>query len=104
MAGPLALVLALGLAGLTFVMRAAGPMLPSIPATVTARTAGLAPALLAALVAIELTGPNGVIQLDVKIPAVVVAGALAALRVPFIVCVIAGALTAAGLRALFHLN
>jgi len=45
-----------------------------------------------------------VIQLDVKIPAVVVAGALAALRVPFIACVIAGALTAAGLRALFHLN
>jgi len=85
-------------------MRAAGPMLPSIPATVTARTAGLAPALLAALVAIELTGPNGVIQVDVKIPAVVVAGGLAALRVPFIACVIAGALVAAGLRALFHLS
>jgi len=103
-AGTLALVLVLGLAGLTFGMRAAGPMLPKIPAAVTARTAGLAPGLLAALVAIELTGPNGVIQLDVKIPAVVVAGALAILRVPFIACVIAGALTAAGLRALFHLN
>jgi branched chain amino acid efflux pump len=103
-AGPLALLLVLGLAGLTFGMRAAGPMLRHIPAAVTTRTVGLAPALLAALVAIELTGPNGLIQLDVKIPAVVVAAGLSALRVPFIACVIAGALVAAGLRAVFHLN
>ena len=82
MAGSLALALVLGLAGVTFVMRAGGPMLPPIPAGITARTAGLAPALLAALVAIELTGPKGVIQLDVKIPAVIVAAGLAALRVP----------------------
>jgi hypothetical protein len=102
-AGPLALGLILGLASLTFVMKAAGPLLPNIPAAITARTAGLAPALLAALVAIELTGPNGVIHLDVKVPAVIVAGGLAALRVPFIVCVIAGALVAALLRAVFHL-
>jgi len=44
-----------------------------------------------------------VIHLDVKIPAVIVAGGLAALRVPFLVCVIAGALVAALLRAVFHL-
>ena len=103
MAGPLTLGLILGLASLTFVMKAAGPLLPNIPAAITARTAGLAPALLAALVAIELTGPNGVIHLDVKVPAVIVASALAARRVPFIVCVIAGALVAALLRAAFHL-
>jgi len=103
MAGSLALGLVLGLAGLTFAMRATGPLLPNIPTAITARTAGLAPALLAALVAIELTGPNGVIHLDVKIPAVIVAGGLAALRVPFIVCVVAGAFVAALLRALFHL-
>ena len=103
MAGSLALGLVLGLAGLTFAMRATGPLLPNIPAAITARTAGLAPALLAALVAIELTGPNGVVHVDVKIPAVIVAGGLAALRVPFIVCVVAGALVAALLRALFHL-
>ena len=72
-------------------MRATGPLLPNIPTAITARTAGLAPALLAALVAIELTGPNGVVHVDVKIPAVIVAGGLAALRVPFIVCVVAGA-------------
>ena len=103
MAGSLALGLVLGLAGLSFVMRATGPVLGNIPAAVTARTAGLAPALLAALVAVELTGSNGVIHLDVKVPAVVVAGGLAALRVPFILCVVAGALVAALLRALLHL-
>lgn len=84
-------------------MRAAGPLLPNIPPTVTARTAGLAPALLAALVAIQLTGLNGLIHLDVKLPAVLAAVGLAALRLPFIVCVIGGALVAALLRAFLHL-
>jgi branched-subunit amino acid transport protein len=102
-AGSLALGFVLGLAGLTFLMRATGPSLPRIPTAITERTAGLAPALLAALVVIELTGPNGLIRLDVKIPAVIVAASLAAWRVPFIVCVIAGALVAATLRAVFHL-
>jgi branched-subunit amino acid transport protein len=102
-AGPLALALVLGLASLSFVMRATGSVLPNLPAAVTERTAGLAPALLAALVAIQLTGPNGVVHLDVKVPAVLVAAALAALRAPFIVCVIAGALVAALLRAVIHM-
>jgi branched-subunit amino acid transport protein len=94
----------LGLAGLSFVMRAAGSFLPELPSAVTARTGGLAPALLAALVAIQLTGSNGVIHLDVKVPAVLIAGLLAALRAPFIVCVLAGALVAALLRVLLHVN
>jgi branched-subunit amino acid transport protein len=84
-------------------MRAAGPLLPNVPASVSARTAGLAPALLAALVAIQLTGRNGLIHFDVKLPAVLLAIVLSALRMPFIVCVIAGASLAAGLRAIFHL-
>ena len=104
MAGPLALALVLGLAGLSFVMRAAGPLLPNLPSAVTERTAGLAPALLAALVAIQLTGSNGLVHLDVKVPAVLVAAVLATLRAPFIVCVVVGALVAALLRALFHVN
>jgi branched-subunit amino acid transport protein len=103
MAGPLALALVLGLAGLSFVMRATGALLPNLPGAITERTSGLAPALLAALVAIQLTGSNGVINLDVKVPAVLVAAGLAALRAPFIVCVIAGALVAGVLRAAFHL-
>jgi hypothetical protein len=60
--------------------------------------------LLAALVAIQLTGPHGLLHLDVKVPAVFVAAVLAAVRAPFIVCVVAGALVAAVLRALFHFN
>jgi branched-subunit amino acid transport protein len=104
MAGPLALALVLGLASLSFVMRAMGSFLPTLPSAVTERTGGLAPALLAALVAIQVTGPNGLIHLDVKVPAVLVAALLAAVRAPFIVCVVAGALVAAGLRAVFHLN
>jgi branched-subunit amino acid transport protein len=104
MAVPLALALVLGLASLSFIMRATGPLLPNLPSAVTERTAGLAPALLAALVAIQLTGPHGWLHLDVKVPAVVVAAMLAALRAPFIVCVVAGALVAALLRLFFHLN
>ena len=52
MAGTLALALVLGLASLSFVMRATGSLLPNLPPAITARTSGLAPALLAALVAI----------------------------------------------------
>jgi branched-subunit amino acid transport protein len=103
MAGPLALALVVGLASLSFIMRATGSLLPNLPSAITDRTAGLAPALLAALVAIQLNGPNGLIHLDVKVPAVLVAAVLAAFRAPFIVCVIAGALVAALLRAAFHL-
>ncbi len=66
MAGSLALALVLGLAGLSFVMRAIGPFLPNIPAAITQRTTGLAPALLAALVAIQLTGPNGLLHLSLR--------------------------------------
>lgn len=103
MAGSLALALVLGLASLSFLMRATGSLLSNLPSAVTERTGGLAPALLAALVAIQLTGSNGLIHLDVKVPAVLVAAVLAALRAPFIVCVVAGALVAALLRAVFHL-
>jgi hypothetical protein len=103
MAGPLALALVLALASLSFLMRATGSLLPNLPSAITERTSGLAPALLAALVAIQLTGPHGLLQLDVKVPAVLLAAGLAALRAPFIVCVIAGALVAALLRVLFHL-
>jgi branched-subunit amino acid transport protein len=103
MAGSLALALVLGLASLSYLMRATGSFLPNLPAAVTERTGGLAPALLAALVAIQLTGPSGVVHIDVKVPAVLMAALLAALRAPFIVCVVAGALVAALLRALLHL-
>jgi hypothetical protein len=102
MAGPLVLALVLGLASLSCLLRATGSLLPNLPSAITERTSGLAPALLAALVAIQLTGPFGLLHFDVKVPAVLLAAGLAALRAPFIVCVIAGALVAALLRGLFH--
>jgi hypothetical protein len=104
MAGSLALTLVVGLAALSFLMRAAGPVLPRIPPPIIERTGGLAPALLAGLVGIQLTGPSGILHLDVKIPAVLVAAILSALRVPLLVCVVAGASAAALLRALLHLS
>jgi hypothetical protein len=103
-AGSLALALVLGLAGLSFLLRAAGPLLPNIPSAISERTAGLAPALLAALVAIQLTGSNGVLHPDLKLASVILAAALASLRVPLILCVVAGAALAALLRAALHFS
>ena len=55
-------------------------------------------ALLAALVAVQTLG-NGVgLQFDARVPAIVVAVILFALRVPFVLVVIAAAVTAALIR------
>lgn len=102
MAVPLALGLVAGLAVLTFAMRATGPLLPHLPEAVTDRTSGLAPALLAALVAIQLTSGSGILRLDVKVLAVLISAVLSALRVPLVLCVVAGAVTAALVRAIAH--
>jgi hypothetical protein len=92
----------LGLAALTFFLRGLGPFLTTVPEAIAARTAGLAPALLAALVAIELTDSRGVFHPDARLVAVVVAAALTAVRLPVLVCVVAGALAAGLLRAAGH--
>jgi len=102
MAGTLALLLIAGLALPIFLMRSAGPFMLSIPAAVSERTSGLAPALLAALVVSQFLNPHGLFHLDAKVPAVLVAAGLAAIRAPFITSIIGGALVAAVLRALFH--
>ena len=56
--------------------------------------------LLAALVAVQALGGDGGIRLDARVPAVAVAAVLVALRAPFLVAVVAAAVTAALLRAL----
>ena len=56
-------------------------------------------ALLAALVAVQTLGQGEAIVLDARVPAVIVAVALFALRVPFIVVVVVAAAVAAGIRA-----
>ena len=56
-------------------------------------------ALLAALIAVQTLGSGQQIVLDARVPAVVVAAGLFALRVPFIIVVIAAAGVAALIRA-----
>lgn len=57
-------------------------------------------ALLAALIGIQTVSSSAGLVLDARVPAVIVAGVLLILRLPFIVVIVAAALVAAGLRAL----
>ena len=57
-------------------------------------------ALLAALIAVQTLASNDQLVVDARLPAVIVAGVLFALRVPFILVLVAAALTAALLRLL----
>lgn len=88
------------LAAITFVLKGAGSLLPELPDGVARRLAGLAPALLAALVYVELCDGGAYPALGAKAAGVGAAIALAAVRAPFALCVVAGAAVAAGLRAL----
>jgi len=56
--------------------------------------------LLAALVVTQTFERAGGLVLDARVPAVIVAGVLFSLRVPFIVVIVVAALVAAGLRLL----
>jgi hypothetical protein len=56
-------------------------------------------ALLSALVAVQSLGAGTEVVLDARVPAILVAACLFALRVPFILVVIAAAAVAALLRA-----
>lgn len=87
------------LAAITIAIKGAGALLPELPPAVARRLAGLAPALLAALVYVELSGGRGFPALDAKALGVVAAVVLAAVRAPFAACVVAGAAVAAALRA-----
>lgn len=55
-------------------------------------------ALLAALVAVQTFASGAALQFDARVPALIVAVALFALRVPFVLVVIAAAATAALIR------
>jgi branched-subunit amino acid transport protein len=98
MNGSLAAVL--GLTAVTMLCKGLGALMPRIPDEVGRRIAGLAPALLAALIVTELTGPDGLPHVDAKLAGVAVATVLAVRRANLAVCVVAGAAVAALLRAL----
>ena len=57
-------------------------------------------ALLAALIVVQTVGDGQAISIDARVPALVVAAGLFAVRAPFIVVVAAAAVVAAGIRAL----
>jgi hypothetical protein len=72
-----------------------------LAAPTAARTADLTTvALLSALIVVQTIGAGQGIVVDARLPALAVAAGLFALRVPFIVVIVAAAATAAGLRAL----
>lgn len=89
-------------AGIAFATKLAGHLIPAqvLSGPRTKRVMGATPvALLAALVATQtFTGPSGTLVIDARLAAVGVAVVALLLRAPFIVVVVAGAATAAGLR------
>lgn len=88
------------LAAATFAFKGAAALVPHLPDELVARTANLAPALLAALVVVEITGDGGTVVLDAKAAAVATAILLAWRKAPLAVCIVAGAAVAALLRAI----
>ena len=58
-------------------------------------------ALLAALIAVQTLGTGQSVTVDARVPALIVAATLLALRVPFILVIASAAATAALLRLLF---
>jgi hypothetical protein len=66
-----------------------------------ARTAQLTTvALLSALIVVQTASVGQALVVDARLPAIAVAAALLAVRAPFILVILAAALTAAALRAL----
>ena len=93
----------LALAAGSYALKAVGPLLlggrqPSAP--VARMLALVAVPLLAALIVVQTIGDGRHIVLDARIPALAVAVLCAWRGAPFLVTIVAAALTAAGLRAL----
>ena len=85
------------------VLKLAGYLVPAsvLERPTPARVSGLLTvALLAALVTVQTIGAGQQVSIDARLPAVAVAAGLFALRVPFVVVIIAAAGTAALIRAL----
>ncbi|HVF07384.1 MAG TPA: AzlD domain-containing protein [Actinomycetota bacterium] len=87
----------------TIATKALGPMLlggKPLPPRVTIIVALLAPALLAALVAVNTLGGDRALQLDARLPGVLAAAVAIKLKAPVLIVVIVAALVTAGGRAL----
>jgi hypothetical protein len=92
-----------GLAVSTVAIKAAGPLLlggRTLPSWALAILALVAPALLAALTAVEALGAeHGSLHVDARTAGVAAAGAAVLLRAPMVVTIGLAAAVAAGLRA-----
>jgi branched-subunit amino acid transport protein len=92
-----------GLAAATIAIKASGPLLVggrALPAWALAILGLVAPALLAALTAVEALGAeHGSLHVDARTAGVAAAGAAVAVRAPMIVSIGLAAVVAAGLRA-----
>lgn len=87
----------------SFLMKAAGPVLigsRDLPRPLLAVIALLAPAILASLVVVGTLSEEGRLSVDAQTVGVAVAGAAFVLRLPMLVAITLGALTAALLRGL----
>jgi hypothetical protein len=85
----------------TLGLKLAGHMIPAgfLERERPARIADLLTvALLAALIAVQTLGDGQALTVDARVPAVIVAAALYAVRTPFIVVVAVAAAVAAGIR------
>lgn len=88
---------------ISIAIKSLGPMLlggrPLAP-RVTVVVALLAPALLAALVAVNTLGGERALVLDARLPGVLAAAVAIKLRAPVLIVVIVAALVTAGVRAM----
>ena len=85
----------------TIAIKALGPMLlggKALPPRVTVVVALLAPALLAALVAVNTLGGDHELVVDARLPGVLAAGVAIKLRAPVLVVVVLAALVTATVR------
>jgi branched-subunit amino acid transport protein len=92
-----------GVGAITVAIKALGPMLlggKPMPPRVARIVALLAPALLAALVAVNTLGGDRALQVDARLPGVLAAALAIKLKAPVLVVVIVAALVTAGVRAI----
>jgi len=89
---------------IVFALKLVGYLVPSslLEKPRPARIANLMTvALLAALIVVQTLGSGSQIVIDARVPAVILAAGLFALRVPFILVILAAAVTAALIRMIW---
>jgi branched-subunit amino acid transport protein len=96
-------IVVLAVGALTIALKAAGPVLlggRDLPAAVLSVVVLLAPAILAALVAVSIFGDDRDLVLDARLVGLLAAVAALVLRAPILVVVLAAALATALTRAI----